>query len=87
MIISIFNEILTHFSKPFRSTYFDFSDQSFVAGFAELGTRYARILEERKINSNRGSRHFIYINRTFFGLYNLLHMLAADNIKIASRPE
>jgi hypothetical protein len=24
------------------------------------------------MNGNRGSKHFIYINRTFFGLYNLM---------------
>jgi hypothetical protein len=34
------------------------------------------------MNGNRGSRHFIYMNRTFFGLFNLLHMLKADSIVI-----
>jgi hypothetical protein len=29
------------------------------------------------MNGNRGSKHFLYINRTFFGLYNLLHDLKA----------
>ncbi|MGK0174797.1 MAG: hypothetical protein ACI9AT_001179, partial [Ulvibacter sp.] len=33
----------------------------------------------------RGSKHFLYINRTFFGLYNLLNDLGAtvdiDNYK------
>ena len=32
----------------------------------------------RKLNGNRGSRHFLYINRTFFGLYNLMHDLKAE---------
>ncbi|WP_394340891.1 hypothetical protein [Nonlabens agnitus] len=29
------------------------------------------------MNGNRGSKHLLYINRTFFGLYNLLHDLKA----------
>jgi hypothetical protein len=29
------------------------------------------------MNGNRGSKHFIYINRTFFGLYSLLNDLNA----------
>jgi len=36
----------------------------------------------RKMNGNRGSKHFIYINRTFFGLYNLMFDLKANKIKI-----
>jgi hypothetical protein len=31
----------------------------------------------RKMNANRGSKHFLYMNRTFFGLYNLLYDLKA----------
>jgi hypothetical protein len=30
------------------------------------------------MNGNRGSKHFIYMNRTFFGLYNLLFDLKAE---------
>ena len=32
----------------------------------------------RKSNAARGSEHGIYINRTFFGLYNLLHQMGAE---------
>jgi hypothetical protein len=42
-----------------------------------LSERYSRDPQIRKMNANRGSRHFLYINRTFFGLYNLLHDLKA----------
>ena len=38
--------------------------------------------ELRKFNSNRGSKHFIYMNRTFFGLYNLMFDLKANAVKI-----
>ena len=35
-----------------------------------------------KMNSNRVSKHIIYINRTFFGLFSLMFDLKAENIKI-----
>ena len=47
-----------------------------------LAERYSKSTELRKFNGNRGSKHFIYINRTFFGLYNLMFDLKAKNIKI-----
>ena len=31
----------------------------------------------RTMNANRGSKHFLYMNRAFFGLYNLLYDLKA----------
>jgi len=43
-----------------------------------MSERLSQDEQIRKLNGNRGSRHFLYINRTFFGLYNLLHDLKAD---------
>ncbi|WP_304234358.1 AarF/ABC1/UbiB kinase family protein [Jiulongibacter sediminis] len=74
----LFSEMLSLFSKPFNSEVFDFSDDSFFAAIAALGEKYAKSTELRKMNGNRGSKHFLYINRTFFGLYNLLHELKAE---------
>ena len=42
-----------------------------------MGEEFAKDTQLRKMNGNRGSKHFLYINRTFFGLYNLLHDLKA----------
>jgi len=39
--------------------------------------QYANNDQIRKMNGNRGSKHFLYLNRTFFGLFNLLHDLKA----------
>ncbi|MGB2476151.1 MAG: AarF/ABC1/UbiB kinase family protein, partial [Flavobacteriaceae bacterium] len=44
---------------------------------AAMSERLANDDYLRKLNGNRGSRHFLYINRTFFGLYNLMHDLKA----------
>ena len=78
----MFHDLLTHFTMPFQTESFDFSNEAFFAKFSEMGAAYAKSTELRNMNGNRGSKHFIYINRTFFGLYNLLHSLKASNIKI-----
>ena len=74
---ALFKEMLTLFTEPFQSETFDFSSHDFWGRIAELSQRYAKDEHIRKMNGNRGSRHFLYINRTFFGLYNLLHDLKA----------
>ncbi|MGJ8732706.1 MAG: ABC1 kinase family protein [Cellulophaga sp.] len=78
----LFYEMLSLFTKPFHNDTFDFSDPVFFNQIAELGEKYSKSTELRKMNGNRGSKHFIYINRTFFGLYNLMFDLKSKNIKI-----
>ncbi|WP_167616798.1 ABC1 kinase family protein [Maribellus sediminis] len=78
----MFHRLLGLFTQPFQSEIFDFSDAGFFKQLSELGTEYSKNTELRNMNGNRGSRHFIYMNRTFFGLYNLMHMLKADEIEI-----
>ena len=73
----MFHELLSLFTQPFHCDEFDFADDTYFGRIAELGERYAKDTELRKMNGNRGSKHFLYINRTFFGLYNLLHDLKA----------
>ncbi len=78
----LFHEMLSLFTQPFHNETFDFSDETFFGKIAELGERYSKSTEIRNMNGNRGSKHFIYINRTFFGLYNLMHDIKAKDIKI-----
>ena len=78
----MFHELLSLFTQPFHVESFDFSDGDFFGKITELGQRYSKSTELRKMNGNRGSKHFIYINRTFFGLYNLMFDLKAKDIKI-----
>jgi predicted unusual protein kinase regulating ubiquinone biosynthesis (AarF/ABC1/UbiB family) len=74
---SMFHDLLSLFTKPFQTENFDFSDDEFFENIAKLGDRFANDTNLRKMNGNRGSKHFIYMNRTFFGLYNLLYDLKA----------
>ena len=74
---ALFKEMLTLFTSPFNETIFDFGDEKFWSKIADLSERYSKDEQIRKMNGNRGSKHFLYMNRTFFGLYNLLHDLKA----------
>ncbi|WP_437399636.1 ABC1 kinase family protein [Flagellimonas lutimaris] len=74
---ALFKEMLTIFTSPFHKETFDFGDKGFWSKIANLSERYSKDEQIRKMNGNRGSKHFLYINRTFFGLYNLLHDLKA----------
>lgn len=65
-------------SRPFYQDRFDFSDDTFFAQITEMGERFGRDNRLRKLSSGRGSRHFLYVNRTFFGLYMLQHSLRAE---------
>lgn len=78
----MFYELLSLFTQPFHSETFDFSDPEFFNKVGEMGQRYSKSTELRNMNGNRGSKHFIYINRTFFGLYNLMFDLKAEHVKI-----
>ncbi|WP_369753314.1 ABC1 kinase family protein [Flavobacterium sp. WC2409] len=73
----MFYDLLSLFTKPFQTETFDFSDEEFFENIAQLGERFSKDTNLRKMNGNRGSKHFIYMNRTFFGLYNLMFDLKA----------
>ena len=73
----MFYDLLSLFTKPFQEETFDFSDEEFFQNIAQLGERFSKDTNLKKMNGNRGSKHFIYMNRTFFGLYNLMFDLKA----------
>ena len=73
----MFHDLLSLFTKPFQDKTFDFSDETFFESIAQLGERFSKDTNLKKMNGNRGSKHFIYMNRTFFGLYNLMFDLKA----------
>lgn len=78
----MFHDMLSLFSLPLQDETFDFSNADFFLKIAQLGEQYSKNTQIRKYNANRGSKHFIYMNRTFFGLYNLMFDLKASHIII-----
>ena len=76
--MSIFREMIELLGRPFRYDTFDFGDDNYFRQIYEVGDRVSRMKELRNSKTARGNRHGLYINRTYFGLYNLLNELKAE---------
>ena len=73
----LFGRMMRVLTLPFTKDDFDFGDNAFWKSINSLSEELSTDKRIRKMNGNRGSKHFLYINRTFFGLYNLLFDLKA----------
>ncbi len=69
-----YKEMISLFAEPYMSDSFDFSRKAYFDNLYEFGERIARMPEFKQA---RGVKHFIYVNRTNFGLYNILHELGS----------
>lgn len=76
-LMPIFGEMIGTLSLPFHSASFDFSDSDYFEKIYHLSESIARDKEIKAMNAARGSKHAIYIMRTFYGLFGLLHQLKA----------
>jgi predicted unusual protein kinase regulating ubiquinone biosynthesis (AarF/ABC1/UbiB family) len=76
----VFKEMISLLGKPFHVDTFDFANDDYFEQIFKLGDRISNDKMFRKSRQARGSRHGLYINRTYFGIYNLLNQLEA-NIK------
>lgn len=76
--IQLFQKMMRLFTLPFHDKHFDFSDPDFWNSISNLSKEFTEDSQLRQMNGNRGSKHFIYMNRTFFGLYHLLYDLKAQ---------
>lgn len=74
----VFKEMISLLGKPFHADRFDFSDDGYFEQIFRLGDRISSDKMFKKSRQARGSRHGLYINRTYFGLYNLLNQLQAE---------
>ncbi|MFC4210294.1 ABC1 kinase family protein [Pedobacter lithocola] len=69
-----YKEMIELFAKPYINNTFDFSQNEFFEKLYEYGEKIAKMPEFKQA---RGVKHFIYVNRTNFGLYTILHDLKA----------
>lgn len=69
-----YKEMIELFAKPYINEYFDFSENEFFEKLYEYGEKISKMPEFKQA---RGVKHFIYVNRTNFGLYTILHDLKA----------
>ncbi|AYL98851.1 ABC1 kinase family protein [Mucilaginibacter celer] len=70
-----YKEMISLFALPYITDTFDFSQTAFFDQLYGFGERISKMPEFKQA---RGVKHFIYVNRTNFGLYNILHELKAE---------
>jgi len=74
---SVFKEMISLLGEPFHSEEFDFAEDAYFNKIFMMGDRISNDKMFKKSKQARGSRHGLYINRTYFGIYNLLNQLGA----------
>ena len=74
----VFKEMISLLGKPFHVNRFDFANDGYFEQIFQLGDRISNDKMFKNSRQARGSRHGLYINRTYFGLYNLLNQLQAE---------
>jgi predicted unusual protein kinase regulating ubiquinone biosynthesis (AarF/ABC1/UbiB family) len=75
--MGIFTKLVELLARPFRSENFDFANDDYFNELFSFGETLANMKELRESKKARGVGEAIYINRTYFGLYNILHDLKA----------
>lgn len=75
---SVFKEMISLLGKPFHAPQFDFADDAYFTQIYQLGDSIAKDKMFRNSKQARGSRHGLFINRTYFGVYSLLNQLKAN---------
>jgi predicted unusual protein kinase regulating ubiquinone biosynthesis (AarF/ABC1/UbiB family) len=75
--ITLFSKLVELLARPFRTDTFDFSDTGYFETLYSFGEELTNMKELRASKRPRGARDAVYINRTYFGLYTLLHDLKA----------
>lgn len=69
--VKLFQGMLSILAKPYYQDTFNFGDTQYYAD----AQKYADELS--KMREARGSKHFLYVNRTYFGIYSMMQQLKA----------
>ena len=72
-----FKESLLLLTHPFTVDTFDFSNEEYFNQIYAKGEELSKSKDVRKNGAARGSRHILYINRAYFGLFSILNQLGA----------
>jgi predicted unusual protein kinase regulating ubiquinone biosynthesis (AarF/ABC1/UbiB family) len=75
--LEIFVQLVELLGRPFRTPEFDFADNAYFESLYKFGEEISSLKEFRESKRIRGVKDAVYINRTYYGLYNLLHELKA----------
>lgn len=78
LVMEVFGKLVELLSRPMNQPEFDFGDIQYMDAIYRLGDSLSKDARIRKVGGGRGSKHMLYLNRTFFGLYSMLHKLGAQ---------
>ncbi|GGH73274.1 putative unusual protein kinase regulating ubiquinone biosynthesis (AarF/ABC1/UbiB family) [Filimonas zeae] len=81
----LFQQMINLLTLPFTVAEFDFGDESYFTEIYAYMDYLYNLKEVRDSKVARGSRHSLYINRTYFGLYSILSDLKAKIITSEER--
>jgi len=76
--INVLSNAISLLGRPFLVDRFDFGDKAFFEEINTMMLGLATDKELRNLGGARGSRHAIYVNRVYFGLYNILAEIGAE---------
>ncbi|MCF6406949.1 AarF/UbiB family protein [Chitinophaga filiformis] len=81
----LFQRMIDMLTRPFTLEEFDFGDEAYFTEIYAYMDYLYNLKEVRDSKVARGSRHSLYINRTYFGLYSILSDLKAKIITSDAR--
>jgi len=81
----LFQRMIDMLTEPFKRETFDFGDEAYFARIYAYMDYLYNLKEVRESKVARGSRHSLYVNRTYFGLYSILSDLKAKVITSEDR--
>jgi predicted unusual protein kinase regulating ubiquinone biosynthesis (AarF/ABC1/UbiB family) len=74
----VFKKLVDLLSRPFKSETFNFAEKGYFESLYQFGEEISSMKEFRNSKKARGVKDALYINRTYYGLYNMLHELRAE---------
>ena len=78
LFYGLFKKMIDLLILPFTVDRFDFGNANYFNEIYEYADYLSNLKEVRESKVVRGSRHSLYINRTYFGLYSILSELKAE---------
>lgn len=81
----LFQRMIDMLTRPFTLEEFDFGNEAYFEEIYAYMDYLYNLKEVRDSKVARGSRHSLYINRTYFGLYSILSDLKAKVITSDAR--
>lgn len=76
----LFQHMIDLLTLPFTQEHFDFGNEAYFNEIYAYMDQLSNMKEIRESKVARGSRHSLYVNRTYFGLYSILSDLKANVI-------